>query len=335
MIINLRQPQGHIFRIVSRHSGKRRLHTVCCRPYPIRNQPLCSVKAFTYRYSLRSSLVQYAPRAVARESNTTLKEAFIPSTEQQAIVELSQTQNVVVSARPGAGKTATAEAIVAAHPNRPIAIITYLKRLQLGTARRLSEYPGSDVLTFHGLAGQLFPTTVHNDSVLRSLRKQGTVPAWSGAPYEIIILDELQDCTDDLFWLICAFISAVTHAAGGKAPRIVVLGDEQQAIYGFRGADARFLSLSSAAMTSLSPYEWTHLALSKSFRLSHENCGFVNNVFLGGEEYIIGSHNGPKPVYLYGNASGTKSVSRHLIPLIHEYGPECTAILAPFVRSNP
>jgi hypothetical protein len=335
MIIILRQTQERMFRIIYRHSGRSRLHTVCCRPYSKRNQPLCSVKAFTHRYSLRSSFVQHATRAIATESNTALREELIPSPEQQAIVELCHTQNVVVSARPGAGKTATAEAIVAADPNRPIAIITYSKRLQLGTARRLSAYPGSDVFTFHGLAGQLFPTTVHNDSILRSLRKQGKVPAWFGAPYEIIILDELQDCTDDLFWLICAFISAVTHAAGGKAPQIVVLGDERQAIYEFRGADARFLSLSSAAMTSLSPYQWTHLALSKSFRLSHENCAFVNNVFLGGEGYIIGSHNGPRPLYLYGDAFDAGSVSRHLIPLIHEYGPECTAILAPSVRQNP
>lgn len=42
---------------------------------------------------------------------------FVPSSEQQAIVKLSQKQNVVVSARPGAGKTATAEAIVAANPD--------------------------------------------------------------------------------------------------------------------------------------------------------------------------------------------------------------------------
>jgi len=309
--------------------------TVCLGPYHTHNQPLCSVEIFTYRHGPRTSLVRHSARTIATESNTSSKEGFIPSPEQQAIVELCRTQNVVVSARPGAGKTATAEAIIAADPNRPIAIVTYSKRLQLGTARRLSAYPGSDVFTFHGLAGHLYSTTVHNDSALRSLRKQGDVPAWTGAPYEIVILDELQDCTDDLFWLICAFISAVTHAAGGKAPQVVVLGDERQAIYAFRGADARYLSLSSAAMTALSPYQWSHLALSKSFRLSHENCSFVNNVFLGGEEYIIGSHDGPRPIWLCGNTFDTVSVIRHLVPLIRKYGPECTAILAPSVRQNP
>ncbi|KAI8933061.1 hypothetical protein NX059_009706 [Plenodomus lindquistii] len=177
--------------------------------------------------------------------------------------------------------------------------------------------------------------TVYNDSILRALRAKGEVPAWTGPHYEIVILDEVQDCTEDLFWLICAFVSAVTHAAGGKAPQLVVLGDERQAIYQFRGADARYLSLSSAAMTALSPYQWTHLALSKSFRLTHENTAFVNNVFLKGEQYIVGSHSGPRPIYLYGNAFDAGSISSHLISLIHEYGPENTAILAPSVRQNP
>jgi Ni2+-binding GTPase involved in maturation of urease and hydrogenase len=57
--------------------------------------------------------------------------------------------NVMVSARPGAGKTATAEAVVAANPNVQTAIITYSKRLQLDTQRRLESYGSADVFTFH------------------------------------------------------------------------------------------------------------------------------------------------------------------------------------------
>ena len=60
-----------------------------------------------------------------------------------------QNINVMVSARPGAGKTATAEAVVAANPEVPTAIITYSKRLQLDTQRRLENYGSADVFTFH------------------------------------------------------------------------------------------------------------------------------------------------------------------------------------------
>ncbi|POS68630.1 hypothetical protein DHEL01_v212976 [Diaporthe helianthi] len=259
-----------------------------------------------------------------------------PSAEQQAIVRLSRTQNVVVSARPGAGKTATAEQIVAANPNRPIAVITYSKRLQLETARRLGGYPSCDVYTFHGMAGRLFSAVVYNDSLLFVYRNQAvaTPPTWTGEPYEIIILDEMQDCTEPLFWLVCTFISSVTRAAEGRAPRIVVLGDERQAIYDFKGADARFLSLAPTILTTLSPYPWTQLPLSKSFRLSHETSDFTNKVFLGGENYITGSHHGPKPLYIHGNLFDVETIAQQLVPLILKYGPECTAILAPTIRNN-
>lgn len=202
------------------------------------------------------------------------------------------------------------------------------------TARRLHDYPACDVYTFHGMAGRLFSTLVSNDSILHSIRKAGVTPAWTGQPYEMIILDELQDCTHDLFWLTCSFISAVTRAAGGRAPRIVALGDERQAIYNFRGADSRFLSLSPSILATLSPNPWSHLPLSKSFRLSHENSAFVNNVFLQGEEYIVGSHNGPKPLYMYGNLFKPRAVAHRLVPLIQKYGAERTAIIAPSVREN-
>jgi hypothetical protein len=273
-------------------------------------------------------------RGTPQKDITTPRKAFNPSIEQQAIVELIRTQNFVVSARPGAGKTATAEAIAADNPNRSTAIITYSRGLANDTARRLKAYPGIDDFTFHGLAGLIFSCTVRNDSILRSLRRKGVVPAWTGKPYEIIVLDELQDCTDDLFWLINTFVLAVTRAAGGRAPKIVILGDERQAIYGFRGADARYLSLSSTAMATLSPYPWTHLALDKSFRLSDEIAAFVNKVFLRGEHYIVGSHSGPKPLYLYGNVHVPTRITQNLVQLIYRYGPKNTVILAPAVRNN-
>jgi hypothetical protein len=319
MILNLSKHAGrtgHAFtyrRLLSRH-----------------DQWATGAQALSCRYIRPTSVAQ---SGIAPISTTTTK-AFTPSAEQLAIVELCRTQNVIVSARPGAGKTATAQAIVADNPNRPIAVITYSKRLQLATAGRLDAYPCSDAFTFHGLASQLFSTTVNNDSILQLLRRNKTVPTWTGKLYETIILDEMQDCTDDLFWLICVFVSAVTHAASGRAPRIVVLGDERQAIYGFRGADSRYLSLSSDAMATLSPYPWTRLELSKSFRLSHQNSAFVNNVFLGGEQYIVGSHSGPKPLYLHGNVFHERTIAQHLVPLIQQYGPERTAILAPSVRKN-
>lgn len=223
---------------------------------------------------------------------------------------------------------------MAANPDLRIAIVTYSKRLQLETARRLECYSNVDVFTFHGMAGRLFSTLVNNDIVLRNLRREGAILSWSDEPYDIVVLDEVQDCTGDLFWLTCAFLSSVTNAADGRAPRVVTLGDERQAIYAFRGADSRYLSLSPELLSPLSPYPWTQVALSSSFRLSRQTCTFINQAFLEGEEYIIGSHDGPEPLYIHAEPFDAHSLAKLLMPLIQEYGPERTAILSPFVRQN-
>ncbi|KAJ2893350.1 hypothetical protein MKZ38_008755 [Zalerion maritima] len=81
------------------------------------------------------------------------KPSFDPSPEQLKVVKISRTQNVVVSARPGSGKTATAEAIVAANPDKRVAVITYSRRLRDETHRRLRAYPNCRVSTFHETVG--------------------------------------------------------------------------------------------------------------------------------------------------------------------------------------
>ncbi|KAK0241639.1 P-loop containing nucleoside triphosphate hydrolase protein [Armillaria nabsnona] len=268
-------------------------------------------------------------------SPCTQERIFIPSVGQTAVVNYLKTHNVMVSARPGAGKTATAEAVVRANPNTPIAIVTYSKRLQLDTQKRLQSYPLVDVFTFHGLASRFFGTLIHNDTLFADMRRSAIPPMWIDVPrYEIVILDELQDLTEDLYWLTCAFITFLTQVSS-RAPQLLVLGDPRQAIYDFRGADQRYLELSSDTLSAVSPYDWRSAQLSKSFRLSCETANFINNAFLGGDPYIQGSHTGPKPLYIHGNLQcRIAEILQYIYPLIQKYGHENTAILAPSIRSN-
>ncbi|KAK0218181.1 P-loop containing nucleoside triphosphate hydrolase protein [Armillaria fumosa] len=218
---------------------------------------------------------------------------FIPSAEQIAIVNHLKTHHVVVSA----------------NPNTLIAVVTYSKRLQLDNQRRFQSYPLVDVFTFHGLASRFFGTIIHNDTVFADVRRSARPPVWIDVPrYEIVILDELQDLTENLYWLTCTFITFLTQ--------LLVLGDSRQAIYEFRGADQRYLEQSPNILPTVTPHQWKSAQLSQSFRLSRQTANFINNAFLGGEPYIQGSHEGPKPLY------------------IHGYGPENTAILAPSLRSS-
>src|SRR5437667_4656181 len=154
------------------------------------------------------------------------KPSFALSPEQQKVVEISRTHNVVVSARPGSGKTATAEAIVAANPDKRVAVLTYSRRLRLETGRRLGAYSNCRVFTFHEMACLLFGADVHNDAKLLEQRRrvlQGNQPPyWKFAPFDVIVLDEFQDCTEPIFWLVTCFILANQQATGGQSARLVV-----------------------------------------------------------------------------------------------------------------
>ncbi|KAF5024286.1 hypothetical protein F66182_3654 [Fusarium sp. NRRL 66182] len=266
------------------------------------------------------------------------KPSFIPSPQQLKIANLCAVQNVVVSARPGSGKTATVEAIAAAHPDKRICVVTFSKRLQLETSARLKEYTNCAVFTFHGLAGHLFGIVISNDQELGEqkvkIESKNKIPQWSSTPFDIVVLDEFQDCTPLTFWLIACFLRANNVKKGGQPARIVVLGDERQSIYRFRGADHRYLTLAPELLGPISTYPFSDVQLGESFRLSQSSVKFINQSFLGGEEYITSSKHGPKPIVLKCDPWDSTALAKELKPLIDRYGPENCAIIAPSIRTT-
>ncbi|KAF5969410.1 p-loop containing protein [Fusarium coicis] len=183
---------------------------------------------------------------------------FKPSSQQLRIAKLCADQNAVVSVRPGSGKTATIEVIAFAHPDKRIGSILFSKRLQSETSHRLRKNHNSDVYTFHGMAGLLLGQVVPSDEALIKLLeiidKCGKLPRWASKPFDIIVLDEFQDCNPETFWLVECFVRANNLRKGGQPARIVVLGDERQLIYRFRGADPRYLTLAPEVLGPISPY---------------------------------------------------------------------------------
>ncbi|KAJ4120889.1 hypothetical protein NW760_002070 [Fusarium oxysporum] len=266
------------------------------------------------------------------------KPAFKPSSQQLRIAKLCADQNVVVSARPGSGKTATIEAIAAAHPDKRIGSILFSKRLQSETSHRLNKYHNSDVYTFHGMAGVLLGQVVPSDGalikLLENIDKCSKLPRWTSTPFDIIVLDEFQDCNPETLWLVECFVRANNLRKGGQPARIVVLGDERQSIYRFRGADPRYLTLAPEVLGPISPYPFAEVQLGNSFRLSSSTVQFINRVFLGGEQYISSSKRGPKPIVLRCNIWDSLALARAISPLVKRYKPENCVIIAPSVRTR-
>lgn len=262
----------------------------------------------------------------------------MPSPQQQKIAKLCADQNVVVSARPGSGKTATIEAIAAAHPDKQIGSILFSKRLQSETSSRLKKYHNSHVFTFHGMAGKLLKRLVPSDRelirLLRKVDRDGRLPVWTSTPFDIVVLDEFQDCNPETFWLVACFLRSNSIAKEGKPARIVVLGDERQSIYRFRNADPRYLTLAPELLGPISPYPFTGVQLGKSFRLPMPTVQFINHAWLGGEQYISSSKRGPKPIVLRCNLWDSHAIAEKLSHLINRYGPQNSVIIAPSIRTK-
>lgn len=120
------------------------------------------------------------------------------------------------------------EGIVKSYPQSRIFYATYSRRLQEETSRLLLPYPNVYACTLHGLACKLFGANIFDDAKLIEEKRKASLknefPRWRYRPFDIIIIDEIQDCTEILYWLLAVFFSANAQAAGGRSARIVVLG---------------------------------------------------------------------------------------------------------------
>ncbi|KAF5661536.1 P-loop containing protein [Fusarium heterosporum] len=188
------------------------------------------------------------------------------------------------------------------------------------------------------MAGVLFGKPIRNDTELikrlERMERDRKLPLWTSPSFDIIVLDEFQDCNPETFWLVQCFIQANNLKKGDAPARIVVLGDERQSIYRFRGADPRYLTLASELLGPISPYPFTEVQLGKSFRLSVSTVQFINRVFLDGEQYIASTKHGPKPIVLRCDIWNSYALAGKLSPMIDRYGPENCVVIAPTVRRS-
>ena len=71
------------------------------------------------------------------------------------------------------------------------------------------------------------------------------------SPFDVIVLDETQDMTKLYYDLVWKFLCDMGHPV-----LFLILGDEKQALYEFKGADTRFLTMAELC--------WSHFPNLKS-----------------------------------------------------------------------
>lgn len=272
-----------------------------------------------------------------------------PSPEQQAIVDsvVRDMCHARVAAVAGAGKTTTILHIVSAMSSLPagprqVLVLTYNSKLKSETRVRCAgiALTNAAIHTYHSAALNLYadPTCSRDEGLaLLVSNTSRKVVMSSHQRYAVLVVDEAQDMTHLYFSLVRRLL------ADACVPdvRIIVLGDARQSVYGFKGADARFLTL-APRLPAFAPATccWREHTLTTSYRLSPRIAHFVNSQLLNGVDLLrssievsttgcIGSVR-----YARCNTFGDLPFRQLITWLISGLAPSDIFVLAPSIRAN-
>lgn len=198
------------------------------------------------------------------------------SIEQCLIISSIKTNNIIVDAVAGSGKTTTILHISREYPNKNILLLTYNKRLKLETKRKIKllDLKNIEACSYHSFAVRYYGSKCHNDfGIIELIKKELTT--YKKFNYDIIILDESQDISKLYYEFICKII-----LNNNKDFKICLLGDQYQSIFKFNGADERFI-IYGDKLFNLNINTWDLLNLSISYRITNQMADFINNCLLG------------------------------------------------------
>lgn len=198
------------------------------------------------------------------------------TTEQLAICDcVERGHNVIVDAVAGSGKTRTILELVARNPSLQFCVLLYSASLKAETRRRLRDIDTADnafVHSFHSAINHVNPPC-HNDEHLLAFVAADDKESINFPRFDVLVVDESQDLTP----LLLKVIFRICRSQPRK-PQLVVLGDRYQCIYGYSGADVRYLTLAQPVLNRVAAAtEWRHLTLSTTFRCPKSHVDFINH----------------------------------------------------------
>ncbi len=203
-------------------------------------------------------------------------------TEEQAlIVKHIDFENVVVQSKAGVGKSATAIFMSEKYPKKNILLLTYNKRLRMETKNRLKDiHKNMEVHSFHSYSVNYYDKEAYTDSGMAKIINSG-IKSSNKLKYNIFIIDEAQDLTI----LYLRIINKIIKDSCFTDFKICVFGDQRQSIYGYNGADQRYLANINKILYPNS--KWVHLQLTETFRLTINMTKFLNIILDNSKESEI------------------------------------------------
>lgn len=199
---------------------------------------------------------------------------FVSLSDEQREIKstIEEGHSCFVNAVPGAGKTTLALHIAKELPDKKILLLTFssdLKTDARGKMKRM-ELRNLDIHSYNSLPRKLYDKNASQDEDIYNILRYQLEPILI-KQYDLIILDETQDMTHLHYKFIIKVIDDLKIN-----PSYLVIGDEKQAVFQFKGADSRFLTLSPKLFDG----NFKEYKLSISFRLTDPMSQFMNEVVL-------------------------------------------------------
>lgn len=259
---------------------------------------------------------------------------FLPniSKEQQQIIEnIKQNRNVIVDAVAGSGKTTSILHIAQAFPEKSILVITYNSKLRLETKEKLVifDIPNIEIHTYHSFCVNYYDKDCYDDN---GIKKMLSKPMSHTSAYDLIVIDEAQDMTLLYFTLIKKIVSG-----NCMSPSLCILGDINQSIFQFNGADERFIKYAEKIFATHNNLPWSYCNLSTSYRITVEMSNLVNHC-IGSNRINAVKLSKCKPTYIICNCFEKRAVSHIYAEVMRYldmgYKPDDIFVLAPSVKNR-
>ena len=204
------------------------------------------------------------------------------------------------------GKTTTVLHLAKSMPDMNMLLLTYNSRLKQETRERVETLglKNLECHSYHAMCQKYYSKEpCINDKIIRKALNNPNTFAKNLPAYDVIVVDESQDMIY-LYHKLLHKILLDSFLFRGCHPQLLVIGDENQELYSFAGADFRYLTMANKIYPFIQKV-WKRKSLQTSYRVTGNMATFINECMLGGGSRMhirAVKPAGPPVDYYVGNA---------------------------------
>jgi hypothetical protein len=259
---------------------------------------------------------------------TTNGNIIATASDEQKII-INSPDNLIINSVAGSGKTTTILFKAMSCPNKRILQLTFNAMLCKDVRKRVKAMgiTNLEIHTYHSLAVKYYLPNAYNDEGITNILAINLPLTTTCPPLDFIFMDEAQDMTITYM----KFIKKFMGDSGSENATIWSIGEKQQAINAYRGAN--FMFLTKAGEIWNKPF--SELCLTTSFRLTIPMVNFINKIMYG-DSRLNAIKDGERVDYWIGNSfDAYKSIGNSLVKGMKRgiYKPEDIFVISPSIKS--